>query len=58
MTTVWLYSQDGTQLYYVYVPASLPPVVVYAGRMFHWAPDRKRYEEVAEPVPCLLVEGE
>jgi hypothetical protein len=55
MTPVWLYGQDGRQLYWVYVPASLPPVVVYMGRMFHWEASRQRYEDVPTPVPCFLV---
>jgi hypothetical protein len=55
MTPVWLYDADGRQLYYVYVPASLPPVVTYASRMFRWETARQRYEEVPDPVPCFLV---
>jgi hypothetical protein len=58
MTPVWLYRQDGQQLYWVYVPASLPPVVTYAGRMFHWEPVRRRYEEMSDPAPCFLVDSE
>lgn len=55
MIPTWLYDGNGNQLFYVYVPASLPPVVTYASRMFRWEPTRKRYEEVSDPVPCFLV---
>lgn len=49
MTPVWLYDADGRQLFYVYVPASLPPVVTYASRLFRWEPARRRYEEMPAP---------
>jgi hypothetical protein len=49
MTPVWLYDADGRQLYYVYVPAGLPPVVTYASRLFRWEPARRRYEEMPAP---------
>jgi hypothetical protein len=51
----WLYDGNGNQLFYVYVPASLPPVVTCVGRVFRWESTRQRYEETVQPLPCFLV---